>query len=349
MKKIVSKLKRRNSKNQPAVTTPSTRITNDTVAEHREEVLGQARKYIYPLRQTKHRLVMISLSLFLVAVVAFFTYCVLALYKFKSNSTFLYKVTQVIPFPVARTGSDFVAYENYLFEINHYTHYYQTQQDLDLNSDAGKQQINEFKKRALDKVINDAYVKELAARKNITISDREVEDRIAVVRNQNRLGSNEKEFQSVLKDFWNWSESDFRRSLKSQLLNEKVVSAYDTGTHDRANVALAQLKNGKDFATLATEVSEDPLSKANGGDYGFPIEKTNRDISPTTVDALFKLNDGAHSEVINNGYALEIVKKTQTQPDGKVRAAHIVFNFKDINEYTNDLKDQKKARAYIRF
>lgn len=325
------------------------RVTNDTVAEHREQVLGDARKYIYPLRQSKHRLVKISLVIFLIALVAFFTYCVLALYKFKTNSIFLYKVTQVIPFPVARTGSDFVAYENYLFEINHYTHYYRTQQNLDINSEAGQQQINEFKKRALDKVINDAYIKELAARKGISVSDREVEDRITVVRNQNRLGANDKEFRSVLKDFWNWSENDFKRSLKTQILREKVVSAYDTEAHGKAESALAELNGGKDFATLAAEVSEEPSSKANGGDYGFPVEKTNRDINPTIIDALFKLKDGQYSEAVDVGYGLEIVKRIQTEADGKVRASHIVFGFKDIDQQINDLKEQKKARAYLRF
>lgn len=345
MKKIVSRLRR----NKKPDTQPDNRITNDTVAEHREQVLGQARKYIYPLRQTKHKLVVVSLSLFLIALLAFFTYCTLALYKFKSNTKFLYRVSQVIPFPVARSGSDFIAYENYLFEINHYTHYYKTQQNLDFNGDAGKQQLTEFKKRALNKVINDAYIKELAAKKSLTVSDSEVEDRIAVVRNQNRLGANDKEFQSVLKDFWDWSENDFKRSLKSQILSEKVVSAYDAGTRRRAEAALAQLKSGKDFAVLASEVSEDPGSKTNGGDYGFPVEKTNRDISPAAIDALFKLKDGGHSELIEAGYGLEIVKNTQTQADGKIKASHIVFNFKDINEYINDLKEQKKTRAYLRF
>lgn len=348
MKQIKSKVAKVRRRKPVEQTDKPARITNDTIAEHREEVLGKARKYIYPLRQSKHRLVQISITVLIVAFIGFFSYCVLALYKFKSNSTFLYKVTQVIPFPVARTGSNFVSYEDYYFEINHYTHYYRTQQDLDFNSDAGKQQLAEFKKRALEKVINDEYIKEVAKQKGISVSDREVEDKIATVRNQNRLGANDKEFQSVLKDFWGWSENDFKRSLKMQLLSEKVNSALDTATHDRANAALAQLKNGKDFAALAKEVSDDPVSKQNGGDYGFPIDKTNRDIDPRVIDALFKLQPGQTSEVIDVGYGLEIVKKLQDQ-DGKVRAAHISFNFKNINDYLNDIKDQKKTRAYVRF
>ncbi|MGI9028049.1 MAG: peptidylprolyl isomerase [Candidatus Saccharimonadales bacterium] len=350
MKKLASKIKAKARRPSRRNTPPlDNRITNDTVAEHREQVLSRARKYIYPLQQSKHKLVIISITLFLLAIVAFFTYCTLALYKFKSSSTFLYRVTQVIPFPAARIGSDFVAYENYLFEVNHYTHYYRTQQNLDFNSDAGRQQLSEFQKRALGKVINDAYVKELAKTRGITVSDQEVEDQITIVRNQNRLGSNDKEFQSVLKDFWNWSENDFKRSLKTQLLAQKVVAALDTDTQTRADTALAQLKNGKDFTALAAEVSEDPVTKAAGGAFGFPIEKTDRDINPNTIEALFKLQPGQYSEVINIGYALEIIKNIETQPDGKIKAAHIVFNFKDINQYTNELKDQKKTRAYLRF
>lgn len=347
MKRIPSKLAKIRRNNREPVERNS-RITNDTVADHREEVLGRARKYIYPLQQSKHKLVMISITLFVVALVVFFSYCVLALYKFKSNSMFLYKVTQVIPFPVARTGSDFVAYENYLFEINHYTHYYRTQQGVDFNSEAGQLQLTEFKKRALEKVINDAYIKEIAKQKGIKVTDREVEDEIAVVRDQNRIGASDKEFQSVLRDFWNWSENDFKRSLKTQLLTEKVISSMDTGAHDRANAALAQLKNGKDFAVLATEISEEQASKANGGEYGFPIETTNRNVDHEVVDALFKLKDGEYSQVVDTGYGLEIVKRIQTQPDGKLRASHIAFYFKDINDSLNDLKDQKKTRAYLK-
>src|SRR3982750_2933118 len=86
------------------------RITNETVAEHREEVLSSARKYIYPLQHSAHRVVIISISLLVVVVVAFATYCLLALYKFHSSSTFIYRITQVIPFPAAKAGTRYVAY-----------------------------------------------------------------------------------------------------------------------------------------------------------------------------------------------------------------------------------------------
>ncbi len=321
------------------------RITNETVAEHREKVLGSARKYIYPLQHSKHKIVLISTSLFIAAVVFFFSYSVLALYRLQSTSTFVYRVTQVLPFPVAKAGKHFVAYENYLFELRHYMHYYESQQKLDFNSESGKQQLTDFKKRALDDVVNAAYIKELAGKHHVSVSDKEVSDQIAIVRTQNRLGGSDKVFEDVLKDYWGWSVDDFKRELKQQLLAQKVVSVLDTTTTQQASKALSELKGGADFAALAKKYSADTATKDNGGDIG-QVSRSDRDLSPQTVDALFKLKPGQFSDVINVGYGLEIVKNIETQGD-KVHAAHILLNFQDVNTYLNDLKDKEKTKTYI--
>lgn len=47
------------------------RITNETVTEHREEVLSSARKYIYPLQHSRHRIVKLSVGLLVLVIVAF--------------------------------------------------------------------------------------------------------------------------------------------------------------------------------------------------------------------------------------------------------------------------------------
>ena len=322
------------------------RITKETISQHREEILGGARKYIYPLRHSKRRLIIISLSLLTVAIVGFFAYSITALYKLQDTSMFMYRVTKVVPFPIARTGSNFVLYKDYLFEINHYTHYYRTQQQLDFKSDAGQRQLAEFKKRALNQVINDSYMKKIAKEKGITVSDKEVNDQIEVVRSQNRLGGSNQEFETVLKDFWGWTIDDFKYSLRQQLLTQKVLSALDVDTHGRADSAYQQLQGGKDFATLAKEVSEDLSTKANGGDYGFQIDKSNRDISAIVIKALFELKPGQYSKVVDAGYGLEIVKNNE-QKDDKIKASHILFNFKNINDFLSEAKDKDKIRTYI--
>src|SRR3990167_7028712 len=65
----------------------------------------------------KHRVVVITSIISAVAIIAFAVYTSLALYKFYQHNTFLYRVTQVVPFPIAKAGSSFVEYENYLIEL----------------------------------------------------------------------------------------------------------------------------------------------------------------------------------------------------------------------------------------
>lgn len=343
-KKLIKKLKE--SKEQESDDSLP-RITNETIAVHREDVIGRARKYIYPLQHSKHRIILISTSVLILSIIAFFTYCTLALYNFQNSSTFIYRVTQVLPFPVAQINHHFVSYENYLFELRHYTHYYQSQLKLDFNSDSGKQQLAAFKKQAMDKVTNDEFVRELASKYHITVSDAEINDQITIVRDQNRLGSSDKVFEDVLKDYWGWTVDDFKRSLKDQILAQKVVMTLDQATQAKANNALADLNNGADFGATAKQYSDDIVTKNNGGDFG-TVDRTNRDLTAQTVEALFKLKPGEHSGIINIGYSLEIVKNIENVGDNKVHGAHILFNFKDISTYTNDLKNSQKTRTFIK-
>jgi parvulin-like peptidyl-prolyl isomerase len=330
------------------VTPPSDvpRITTDTVAAHREEVIGGARKYILRLGHTKHKIVSITASLLVLTFVVFLTYTVVALYRFQTTSTFMYRVTQVLPLPVAKAGSDLVSYESYLFEIRRYTHYYENKLNLDFNSPQGEQQLVAFKKQALEKVINDAYVKKIAKEKGISVSDKELDEQLNLLRTQNRLGESNEVFEDVLRDYWGWSVRDFRRYLKDQILSQKVAATLDTETNQRAQSALEELRSGQDFAKVAAKYSDDAATKGDGGGIGV-VGRNDRDVPPKVIDVLYRLDKGQSSEVINAGYTLVIVKYLEQTEDGDRRAAHITFNFKDIADQLNALKEQQPTRAYI--
>jgi len=350
VKRLVTRYKRHREERR-ALASPSdaetVRITNETVAAQREEVLGSARKYIYPLQASKHRVVKLSAGIFIVALIGFFVVCILELYKFQSTSSFMYGVTRVLPFPVALADTKyFVSYDDYLFELRHYMHYYETQQHVDFSSSDGKKQLAVFKQRSLDQVVQNAYVQLLADRNHISVSDQDVDAAVALVRSQNRLGASDQVFRSVLNEFWGWSEDDFRRELRSELLTQKVIDKLDTATHSRANQALMQLQAGADFGAVAKQMSDDPSTNANGGNYGSLIDKSNPDIAPQIVDALFKLQPGQYSGIINTGYTLEIVKVIGVQGD-QVRAAHISFNFQPITKFTDPLMTQEKPHRFI--
>jgi hypothetical protein len=351
VKKRIQALKERrkakSSGDVSLVTVP--KITSDNVAEHREEILSGARKYIYPLQHSKHRIVVLSISLFVAALVLFSITSIIFLYRLQTTSNFWYQVTRVIPYPIARSGSMFVAYENYLFELGHYIHYYENQQQLSFETEAGQAQLAAYKDRAMNKIINDAYIKEYAKELGITVTSQEVDEQIRIAREQNRLGSNDEVFEDVLREFWNWSVADFRRSLETEIRAQKVLRAVDSEAEQKATSALARITAGEDFATVAAEVSEDVQTKDNGGDFGF-VNKSNRNVAQQTVDTLLKLAPEQVSGITivpyGTGYALAIVKNLEVKGD-EVRGAHIIIQLKDVDEILNERKEAKPYRLYI--
>jgi hypothetical protein len=327
-------------------------ITSETIAEHREEVLKGARKYIYPLQHSKRKIVVITITVIIAAIISLFVYCWFALYRYYQYNTFVYRVTQVVPFPVAKTGGKYVNYENYLFELRHYVHYYENQQQRNF-AGADRDQLLTFRKAALQNVIDNAYVKQVAGQYHISVSDKEVNARLAEVRSQNRLGGNNKVFADVLRDYWGWSVNDFKRSLKQEILAEKVSAKLDNPASQKASQVVAQAKSGADFAALAKQYSDDPSAKDNGGDYGFPINKTNPNVPPEVVDELFKLKAGEVSDLIlaspvlaAQPPSLQIVKVTGVN-GATVTAQHIVINLKDSSVYIKQLKAKSPPHYYV--
>lgn len=323
------------------------RITNETVADHREEVLSGARKHIYPLQHSKHSIVKISVAIGIAVILGFFVLSGLALYKFQNTSTFMYDVTRIVPFPVAKVNGSWVSYESYLFELRHNMHYYKTQQQANFSTKDGKQQLERLKQQALAQVILDAKVKQIAKQNNITVSDQAVTEQIELLKSQNRLGNSDRVFKDVLSEFWGWNVSDFRRTLKQQLLQQAVVAKLDTQANGRANAAQQQLIAGKDFASVATTYSDDIGTKANGGVYPNAITPGARDIHPALTNEMFKLKPNQISGIIRAGNSLEIVKVLDNNGT-TVRAAHIQFNLGNVNDYIKTNQNNVRVKTFIK-
>lgn len=323
------------------------RITNETVSQHREEVLSGARKYIYPLKHSRHRVVLISVTILLIVLISFFSYTLFSLYKQQSTSAFMYQVTKVVPLPVARVGGKFISYENYLFELRRYIHYYENQQEIDFSDPKTEGQLEEQRKKALEKVVNQAYIQKIAREKNITVSSEEIDYQIETLREQSRLGNDSKVFEDVLKDYWGWTVADFRRSIANELLAQKVLAAIDTATQERAAAADAQIKAGADFAAVAKASSDDAATKERGGELTTLIGKTDRSIPAVTTQTLFNLKPGQVSGIIDVGGGLEIVKNLGFEGD-KVKAAIIFFQYQDLDAILNDSREKQPATVYIR-
>ncbi len=321
-------------------------ITNETVAEHREDVLRGARKYKYPLQHSKRRIITISSALLGLAALTFAVYIGLSLYRFQSTSGFTYRITQVLPLPVARAGSHFVTYENYLSDLRRYQHYNQTQLRVDFSTKEGRGQLSDYKRTAIDAALQAAYVKQLAAQQRVSVSGSEVDQALSSLEAQNQ--SSRQELADVVRTFFGWSIDDLKRELHQELLAQKVAAKLDTGAQARANDVLARLHDGGDFATLAAQYSEDDATKANGGKYAdTAITAASTSVPPAVVRQLRTMQVGQVSGVIQAGDTLEIVQLLAND-NGKLQAAHISFKLTAIKTYVDAYAKEHRSHVYIK-
>ena len=118
-----------------------------------------------------------------------------------------------------------------------------------------------------------------------------------------------------------FTKDDFRTMMEGLLLREKLEEAIGaelptTGeqvharhillqTREEADAALARLKGGEEFAAVAAELSQDTMSKEDGGDLGwFPRGQ----MLPEFEEAAFALQPGELSEVVETSAGFHIIQ-----------------------------------------
>lgn len=321
------------------------RITNETVAEHRERILSGARKFKYPLQYTKHRILLTSVGIVIIASFSFLGFAGWQLYVVQNTDKFIYRLTQAIPVPVASADGDWVGYSDYLRELRSSIHYFSTKEAVNFNSDDGKRQLEYQKRLALDKAIESAVVSKLAKKEGISVTDKELNDFIDAQIGNNKLGLSRDAYAQVISDYYDWSIGEYGQSVKNQLLRQKVSAKLDTSARQRAEDALKSLQAGTDFGKLVNDVSEDTPTKARGGDSG-PISRSATDPSGL-VAAAGQLQPGQISAVIDGVDGFYIIKLIESN-DEEVRFAKVLIKYTYLDQKIAELKDQGKISEYIK-
>ena len=101
MLKKSAKLKKKDKRSLPS------RITNDTVAEHREKVLAGGRKHKYPIQYSKHKLVWNTIFISIAGLIAVIVLLYLQLYVWKDTSDLAYRITKILPLPAGSVEGEF--------------------------------------------------------------------------------------------------------------------------------------------------------------------------------------------------------------------------------------------------
>jgi parvulin-like peptidyl-prolyl isomerase len=112
---------------------------------------------------------------------------------------------------------------------------------------------------------------------------------------------------------------------------------------------LARARAGEDFAKLAGEFSEDPGSRAQGGDLGWFGRGT---MVKPFEDAAFALKQGELSDVVESPFGFHIIKLEERRAQGsgeEVHARHILIRYNNAPQRPNSppASPREQARAAV--
>lgn len=331
-------------KKQPQA--PVGRITTDTLAEHREQVLAGGRKFKYPVQYQRHKLVINAMIIGVVALILLIVLGWYMLYVAKNTSEFMYRVTKVVPVPVAVIDGQQVSYSDYLMKYRSAAHYLLEKEQIDEKSSDGKTQLAFVKDQAMNDAIADAYASKLARELDVKVSDADLETFLKQQRQSSDGEVTEATYNAVIRDYYGWSPQEYREAMKKKLLRQKVSYAVDTKAEEASKTVANKVKAGTvDLKVLADELNE----TAEGTVLYMPPEwvpRTNQDgglakaaagLTKGQISSAVKTTDGG------GYYFVKLVDSSDTQ----VQYEYIFVPLKEFDTKLNALKKDNKLTRFI--
>jgi peptidyl-prolyl cis-trans isomerase C len=243
-------------------------------------------------------------------------------------------------------------------------------------------QVEQITRDALDSLIAFELLYQESQRRNVVVSDAEIDGEIA--RTKARFGDpdayaaalaqrgmtlddvrrdtrktlavnhllEQTAWQNILvapdrvKRFYEDNQQQFKRDAEircSHILlhaGPEATAPQRAQAQQQAEVLLGQIQAGGDFAELARQHSQDPVTASKGGDLGFFPRGT---MEPAFEQVAFALKPGAVSGVVHTRYGFHLIKQTDQRAAGYVP-------FADVQDsITALLRDEEKRRKQDEF
>jgi hypothetical protein len=339
MKKF--QLKKRKSDNKPA---PS-KITNETVAEHRERILAGGRRFKYPVQYARHRLVFNTIIVTIVALILILGIGWWQLYVVQNTSTFFYRTARVLPVPVASIDGEQVRYSSYMMYLNSSIHYLQQSEQVNIQSEDGKRQVDYVKRKSMDNVLADAYAEKRARELGITVDDARVDQIIDEDRNTANGRISQETYDASALNVLGWSPEEYRQDARSKLIRQDVSYAIDGAAKQKEEKAVQLLTTTSDLNEVARQLGGNEQTAATLGVSGL-VPRTNRDggLSATAADLeVGKVSASVKTTTGDGYYFVQLLEKNDTQ----VSYAYLKIPLTAFNDQIASLKKDGKVTEYI--
>ncbi len=341
MKKLRLKRRDKAAKEAPA------RITNETVAEHRERILAGGRRFKYPMQYARHKLVFNTIIVTIVALLVVVLVGWWQLYLVQNTNTFFYRVTRVLPLPVASVDGESVRYGDYLMYYNSSAHYLQRSEQLNPQSEDGKRQLDHVRRESMNTVLSDAYAAKIARERGITVTSERIDKVIDEDRNTVNGRISQETYDASALNVLGWSSEEYRQDVRAKLTRQDVSYAIDTAAKVKQErvAELVKAATDADLDKIAADVGGEGEDKVVVGGSGL-VSHTNRDGGLSA--AAIKLEKGQVSGAIKTTtgdgyYFVKLLEKT----DAQVSYAYIKVPLTAFKKQLAALKKENKVREYI--
>ena len=342
MKKLLHKLRRKQN-DLP----PSSRITSETVAEHRERILAGGRRFKYPMQYARHKLVINAIIISVVALIVVLAVGWWQLYPAQNTSEFMYRITKVIPVPVATVDGQPVLYSDYLMKYLSSVHYLEQKEQVSLKTDDGKRQIEYIKQQSMQDSIADAYAFKLAGNLGISVSDSELEGFLKVQRQSTDGEISQQTYDAVILDYYGWTPDEYRHVTEGKLLRQKVAFAMDKSALSAVDSITSALKkdSNADFKKLVATFSKRSDIKVSYGVSGL-VPKTNQDGGLAIEAVKLKKNQVSSAIKSTKGDGYYFVRLLDSN-DTQVSYEYIKVSLTEFTKSLNDIISSGKVQKYI--
>lgn len=341
MKKLFNRILKRNCPPLPS------RITSETVVQHRENILAGGRRYKYPMQYARHKLVINAIAISFAALVVILAIGWWQLYPAQNTSEFMYRITRVIPVPVAVVDGQFVLYSDYLMKFRSSVNYLEDKEQVNFKDENEKSRLEYIKQQSMTDAIADAYALKLAKNLNISVSDSELEGFLKEQRQSIEGEISQQAYDAVILDYYDWSPAEYRHVTENKLLRQKVAYAMDKSALDLVDIIKTSLDKdpNTDLKTLSATVSEKSATKAVYGTSGL-VPKTNQDGGLAIEAAKMKklqLSSVIKSTTGDGYYYIRLIDINETQ----VNYEYIQIPLTVFSDDLGRIIDSNKVQKYI--
>ena len=334
--KILEKISKKREKT-------ATRITDGNIDEKREEVLARGKKFKYPFQYAKHKLIVNTVLIGVSAVLLAVFLGWLELYKFQDTGDVVYRLTRVLPVPVAEVDGEKVRYSDYLMLYRSSVAAIESQQGILSNSEEDQQMKAQYKVEAMNRAVSYSYALKLARELGIEVSDEMVNELMVEHRTVDGVERSEEAFAGIIKDNFGLSLDEYRRMLYLSLVEKEVSVSLDEEALALKLEIESILGNGSDdLAGIADSLGENVVYSETGG----MVEEMNLDGGRASVAAELELGEVSEGFVSKNGDGYYFVKLLD-KADGQVSYASLWVPFSAFDKKLAEVEEEGKVKVYI--